>query len=155
MLNNLGRSVLISQIFNRKESSLWYDVIKKHSPFPKTSSLRRLSWSSAPAMKPLTPAYLHLKTQHMLHINTQWWNKHNSQERGSRWEGAAILSWVHTFWSQWANPARLFRLLFRRTRTPRIWACPHLRGGGLSRQQERWRGCDGGWSEYVFITKSV
>lgn len=27
--------------------------------------------------------------------------------------------------------ARLFSLLFRRTREQRIWACPHLRGEGL------------------------
>lgn len=66
--------------------------------------------------------------------------------------GVAILSWVHTFWKQCANPARLFSPLFRRTRTPRIWACPHLRGRGLSRQQERWRGSDGGWNEYVLIS---
>ena len=116
------------------ESPLACDVISKtHSPFPKTFSSRLFSWPCGLEMKPLTPAYRHLKKQHIVHIRAQWWDKYNSRRRGSRWEGAAILSWVHTFWRQWTNPARLFSLLFRRTRTPRIWACPHLRGGGLSR----------------------
>lgn len=107
--------------------------LKTRSPFPNTSSLRLFSLSSRLEMKPLTPAYRLLKKQHIVHIRAPCWDKHNSRERESCWAGAAILSWVHTFWRQWANPARLFSLLFRRTRTPRIWACPHLRGGGLSR----------------------